>query len=300
MKDETHKKTELFLDAKAGLMGIAYRMLGSNKDAEDIVQDVYIKLLDHKLADLQNPMAWMTTVCTRQCLDFIKSAQQSRTDYVGPWLPEPIGNADVFADERYMEISASLSTAFLLMLERLSAKERAVFLLREIFDHDYEFIAQTIDQSETSCRKIFSRAMEKIGKPRKRHSVDAHLHRAFFSAFKTSVEQGDISALKDMLSQEITLSADGGGKVMAALNTLKGVKNVSRFIEKGLSHYWQDMQWLFLNINEQPGAVIIDHHKNIYAAVTIDINDDRQITDIWVVRNPEKLSSLNGIVQDDV
>ena len=154
-----------FEAARPRLLGLAYRILGSRADAEDAVQDTYIKWLDSDRAAIENPAAWLTTVCTRRCLDLSRAAHRTRIDYVGAWLPKPIQTAINPEAERDIERAESLTTTFLLMLERLSPKERATYLLREVFDTDYPEIAETLALQEAACRKLVSRAKRAWGKP---------------------------------------------------------------------------------------------------------------------------------------
>ncbi|MEN4194546.1 sigma-70 family RNA polymerase sigma factor [Serratia marcescens] len=152
------KYAALFESRRSFLIGLAYRILGSLADAEDAVQDTYIKWLHADRHSILNPAAWLTTVCTRRCLDLLRAAQQARVDYVGIWLPEPIQTAAAKTPEQTLELSSSLSTAFMLLLERLTPRERAAYLLHDIFDLPYADLATTLGGEETACRKLVSRA----------------------------------------------------------------------------------------------------------------------------------------------
>ena len=159
-----------FEAARPRLLGLAYRILGSRADAEDAVQDTYIKWLDSDRAAIENPADWLTTVCTRRCLDLSRAAHQTRIDYVGAWLPEPIQTAINPEAERDIERAELLTTTFLLMLERLLPKERAAYLLRKVFDTDYPEIAETLALQEAACRKLVSRANTRLGQTERRHA----------------------------------------------------------------------------------------------------------------------------------
>lgn len=160
------KYAALFESRRPFLIGLAYRILGSLADAEDAVQDTYIKWLNADRHSILNPAAWLTTVCTRRCLDLLRAAQQARVDYVGIWLPEPIQTAVAKTPEQTLELSSSLSTAFMLLLERLTPRERAAYLLHDIFDLPYADLAMTLGGEETACRKLVSRAREKLAAQR--------------------------------------------------------------------------------------------------------------------------------------
>lgn len=285
------QKTTDFETARAQLLGIAYRILGSLNDAEDAVQDTYLKWADADAAKIRNPTAWLTTVCTRRCIDVLRKRRRAQIDYVGNWLPEPIQIADTTTPESQVELASSLNTAFLMVLERLTPKERAAYLLREIFDVGYSDIAETLDVSEAACRKLVSRATSHIAERRVREPVPPATQQRMLSAFQSAIATGDLKMLKDMLSENVHLHADGGGKVPAALNTLIGVQKVSKFIEFGLSKFWNGWDWAPCNINGQLG-LLTSFEGEPAGSVTFGFNSDQKITDIYIVRNPDKLSRL--------
>lgn len=280
---------ETFMRAKPVLMGIAYRMLGTRRDAEDIVQEVYVKLLESDYDAINNAQSWMTTVCTRLCLDFLKSAEQKRVDYIGPWLPEPL--SEEYSSDNYLEISNSLSTAFLLMLERLTPKERAVFLLREILDQDYSDVATALNMSNEGCRKIYSRAKSHIRYDKARHNVAPEYFEKIYDSFKLAVTEGDLASLEQLLADDIQLSADGGGKVAALNRQLVGAKDVVDFVSKGLREFWKGMDWRQAMVNGQLG-VIISSGEHIHAVATFGCDSDGRLSHILIMRNPDKLTSF--------
>ena len=189
-----------FEAARPRLLGLAYRILGSRADAEDAVQDTYIKWLDSDHAAIENPAAWLTTVCTRRCLDLSRAAHRTRIDYVGAWLPEPIQTAINPEAERDIERAESLTTAFLLMLERLSPKERVAYLLREVFDTDYPEIAETLALQETACRKLVSRAKTRLGQSERRHAPPRQRQEMLLNAFQHAVTTGSATALTALMT----------------------------------------------------------------------------------------------------
>ena len=200
-----------FEQVRPMLTGLAYRMLGSRADAEDAVQDTFLKWQATPQDEIERPAAWLTTACTRRCIDLLRSAHRTRVDYVGPWLPEPIHTpVDDMSD---LQLASSLTTAFLLMLERLTPKERAAYLLHEIFDIDYPEIATILEMQESACRKLVSRARANIDQDKVRHETPRERQRALLAAFETAVTSGEINTLATLLSEDIRLAADSGGKV---------------------------------------------------------------------------------------
>ncbi|EMB2733496.1 RNA polymerase sigma factor SigJ [Serratia marcescens] len=288
------KYAALFESRRAFLIGLAYRILGSLADAEDAVQDTYIKWLHADRHSILNPAAWLTTVCTRRCLDLLRAAQQARVDYVGIWLPEPIQTAAAKTPEQTLELSSSLSTAFMLLLERLTPRERAAYLLHDIFDLPYADLAMTLGGEETACRKLVSRAREKVGRPEERNTQPTERQEALLIAFKTAVETADIEPLSTLLSEDVKLSADGGGKVPANLAELVGKRDVLEFIGGKLPVFWRAYLWQHALINGVPGALLSEQGR-ITASVSLSLNAEGRLAQVFIVRNPSKLSQLDRL-----
>ncbi|HEI8668670.1 MULTISPECIES: RNA polymerase sigma factor SigJ [Serratia] len=288
------KYAALFESRRAFLIGLAYRILGSLADAEDAVQDTYIKWLHADRHSILNPAAWLTTVCTRRCLDLLRAAQQARVDYVGIWLPEPIQTAAAKTPEQTLELSSSLSTAFMLLLERLTPRERAAYLLHDIFDLPYADLAMTLGGEETACRKLVSRAREKVGRPEERNTQPTERQEALLIAFKTAVEMADIEPLSTLLSEDVKLSADGGGKVPANLAELVGKRDVLEFIGGKLPVFWRAYLWQHALINGVPGALLSEQGR-ITASVSLSLNAEGRLAQVFIVRNPSKLSQLDRL-----
>ncbi|HGM5831994.1 TPA: RNA polymerase sigma factor SigJ [Serratia marcescens] len=288
------KYAALFESRRAFLIGLAYRILGSLADAEDAVQDTYIKWLHADRHSILNPAAWLTTVCTRRCLDLLRAAQQARVDYVGIWLPEPIQTAAAKTPEQTLELSSSLSTAFMLLLERLTPRERAAYLLHDIFDLPYADLAMTLGGEETACRKLVSRAREKVGRPEERNTQPTERQEALLIAFKTAVETADIEPLSTLLSEDVKLSADGGGKVPANLAELVGKREVLEFIGGKLPVFWRAYLWQHALINGVPGALLSEQGR-ITASVSLSLNAEGRLAQVFIVRNPSKLSQLDRL-----
>ncbi|BEM22643.1 RNA polymerase sigma factor SigJ [Serratia nevei] len=288
------KYAALFESRRSFLIGLAYRILGSLADAEDAVQDTYIKWLHADRHSILNPAAWLTTVCTRRCLDLLRAAQQARVDYVGIWLPEPIQTAVAKTPEQTLELASSLSTAFMLLLERLTPRERAAYLLHDIFDLPYADLATTLGGEETACRKLVSRAREKVGRPEERNTQPTERQEALLIAFKTAVETADIEPLSTLLSEDVKLSADGGGKVPANLAELVGKRDVLEFIGGKLPVFWRAYLWQHALINGVPGALLSEQGR-ITASVSLNLNAEGRLAQVFIVRNPSKLSQLDRL-----
>lgn len=289
MKDRQHM--QIFEEARPRLLGLAYRILGSRADAEDAVQDTFLKWQEVDRASIDTPAAWLTTACTRRCLDLLKAAHRKRVDYVGAWLPEPIHTASDDNAEEKLALTSSLTTAFLLMLERLTPKERAAYLLHEIFGQPYDEVAETLDMQETAARKLVSRAKTNIGLEKARHQTPRERQDELLSAFHSAIHGGNVTGLSALLSADVKLTADGGGKVATVLGVLAGKETVLAFIVDRLTEYWSHYVWEIGDINGGRGIVLRDEAKNeIAATVAFGYDGDGNVNDIFIMRNPEKLT----------
>lgn len=257
--DKAHAK--LFEARREFLTGLAYRILGSLADAEDAVQETWLKWLHADRSSIENPAAWLTAICTRHCIDVLRSAQRARVDYVGIWLPEPIQTATASTPERVVELASSLSMAFLLLLERLAPKERAAYLLHEIFDRPYPDVAAVLGVSEAACRKLVSRARMNVGHPDARNVVPPERQEAMLTAFRLAVETGDTRRLETFLSEDIELRADGGGKVPANPEPLVGRREVLDFVSGKLRDFWRSWEWRATVINGLRAALLYEHGR---------------------------------------
>lgn len=287
-----------FEQARPGLLGLAYRILGSRADAEDAVQDTFLKWQANDRGGIDNPGAWLTTVCTRHCLDVLRSADRARVEYVGPWLPEPVQTAnddamDANPPEQASALASSLTTAFLLALQRLTPKERAAYLLRDIFDVPYPEVARTLDLQEPACRQLVSRARGHIEQSKVRHATPPARQRQLLAAFGTAIATGSVEALAGLLSDDVRLSADGGGKVTAARRVMHGPEEVLRFIQAGLHEWWAGSRLEEATINGRIG--LIQHEGDtVAAAVTFAWDEDGRLTDVFIMRNPDKLARIEA------
>jgi len=269
------------------LFGIAYRMLGSVAEAEDAVQEAWLRFQSAPLDELESPRAWLTTVVTRLCLDQLKSARSRRENYVGPWLPEPV-RTDATVDPE------SISLAFLVLLESLTPLERAVYLLHEVFDYAHAEIAAMLGNDEAACRQLLHRAKTSVAARRPRFSPSREAHQRLLSGFIGAVAAGDLDALKQLLAGDARSWSDGGGKTQAATRPVVGAENVGKFFI-GLYKKYRDMpvpfEFEIADVNGWP-ALITRLDGRIYQVLTLDADGER-IQAIHIQRNPDKLRALS-------
>ncbi len=282
-----------FEEARPKLLGLAYRILGSRADAEDAVQDTFLKWQSADREEIGNPAAWLTTACTRRCLDLLRAAHRSRVSYVGAWLPEPIHTPIDNEAETRLELASTLTTAFLLMLERLTPKERAAYLLHDIFEVPYAEIAETLDMQESAARKLVSRAKANVEQAKVRHVTPLERQDELLAAFQGAIASGTPAQLAALLSDDIRLAADGGGKVPAVARTLSGKQEVLAFMVDRLHEWWADYGWTRADINGSRGFILTKDDATV-ATVTFGYDEDGRATDIFIMRNPDKLAGLAG------
>jgi RNA polymerase sigma-70 factor (ECF subfamily) len=281
------------------LLGLAYRMLGSMAEAEDAVQEAYLRWHGAEREKVAEPRAFLITTTTRICLDVLKSARVRREEYVGPWLPDPVTDTAALAPDTQTELAEDLSVALLLALDRLSPLERAAFLLHDVFDHSYTQVADTLGRNEAACRQLASRARTRVRAARPAgarparagsSSVDAK-HAALLSAFITASRSGDTAALTRLLASDARLVTDGGGKVTAALNVIEGAERVAAFLVGVVRKGWtDDMAVRFDSINGLPG-LILSGPRGLVQTNAFEIEGD-VVKAIYAVRNPDKLRHL--------
>ena len=287
------------------LLGLAYRMLGSLAEAEDAVQDAYLRWHGVDRDDVKDTRAFLTTATTRICLDVLRSARARREEYVGPWLPEPVVDTKALAPDAQTELAEDLSIALLLALDRLSPLERAAFLLHDVFDCSFSEVASALGRSEAACRQLATRARTHVREARPRGESVARnraattkdeattKHEKLVSAFVDAARSGDLQALMSLLADEARLVTDGGGKVQAALNVIDGADRVARFIigvsTKGLAEV---TTLRFGLVNGLPGLIMHSTDGSVQT-VAFEIEDGR-IRTIYSVRNPDKLRHLTS------
>ncbi len=286
--------THAFAQHAPMLTGLAYRLLGSRADAEDAVQDTYLKWREADPARIDNPAAWLTTACTRRCIDLMRSAHRSRVDYVGAWLPEPIQAEAQGQPEQRLALASSLSTAFLLLLERLTPKERAAYLLHEIFDLPHAEVARVLDIEEAASRKLVQRARGHVEQGKVRHVTPAEQQERLLAAFAEAIQRGRTAPLAALLSEQIALHADGGGKATAVGQSLHGAEAVLGFIESVLHPACREDRWLQVDLNGGRG-VVLERNGKIEAAISFGYDPQARLCDIYIMRNPDKLARLQAV-----
>lgn len=282
-----------FEDHRGKLFAIAYRMVGSAMDAEDIVQDAWLRY--QKLTTpLDNPSAFLRKIVTNLSLDYLKSAKVQREQYIGEWLPEPIAT-DIASPADLLHKAETISVAFLVVLETLSPLERAVFILREAFDYDYKEISEILDKSEGACRKIYSRAKQHIHDNRPRFDATPEDHTRLVNHFIHALQEGDITEITNALAEDVTLVSDGGGKVAAAIHPLHGRDTILKFLF-GLQKRAMDAKIAYeispITLNGEQGLIsrLTDTGEILFAA-TFEVHHE-QIVTMRFVRNPDKLATL--------
>lgn len=285
------ESTESFETYRAYLFSIAYRMLGSVMDAEDMVQETYLRYQTHQTQQIDSLKAYLTTILTRLCLNQLELAHRKRETYLGPWLPEPLVTNDSFeqaSPEQRVDEYESLSLAFLVLLEQLQPVERAVFLLREVFEYEYDEIASFLGKSETACRQSFSRARKHLADHRPRFAPSAALHEQMLTGFMQAVRAGDMESLMHLLADDVTLWADSNGKVRgAATRPLFGKVAVARF-SMGTTRFIPDGARIEIEpVNGRP-AVIVRTDERVFLVLAVEIVA-QHIHTIRAIANPDKL-----------
>jgi RNA polymerase sigma-70 factor (TIGR02957 family) len=289
---------QLFQAERPRLFSIAYRMLGSATEAEDVLQDAWVKFNAADANDLRSPRAFAATIVTRLCLDRLKSARAKREEYVGPWLPEPLLTDGGETPEVLAERAESVTLAFLVLLESLSADERAVFLLKEVFDYEHTEIAAMLGTSVANSRQLLHRARAKVrsehSRPEVAHAPEAH--RQLATRFAEAFQSGDASTLTQLLAADVTFVSDGGGKVASARRPLAGREQVLKFLV-GLHRTAQttgiasQITGAVTEVNREP-ALIVHIAGQLDGVFVLSIGDGA-VASIRVVRNPDKLVFLN-------
>jgi RNA polymerase sigma-70 factor (ECF subfamily) len=294
----TDERAAVFTETRPLLFSIAYRMLGSVADAEDIVQDAYLRWQRAPDVEVREPRAYLTTIVTRLAINELKSARVQRETYVGPWLPEPLVTEHAPDSSASVELAESLSMAFLVMLERLSPIERAVLLLHDVFDFDYAEIARIVDKSEANCRQLLSRAKKHVVAEDARFDADREQAARLTQRFTDAAGAGDMEGMLAVLAEDITLWADGGGKVPgAALQPIHGADAVARFIIGRTTQFaTAERTTRPAQINGQPGFVVYASGRPLTALI-FHVRDGR-IRAIYAVGNPDKLRNVAEVARD--
>jgi len=287
---------DVFTADRPLLFSIAYRMLGSASDAEDVLQDAWLRYSRVDQSTIRSPKALATTIVTRLCLDRLKSARTAREEYIGSWLPEPVLTAEIESPDTVLQRAESVTLAFLVLLEKLSPEERAVFLLKDVFEYDHSEIADMLETTVDNSRQLLHRAKVRIAEGRPRLTGTAQSRRALAERFARAFSSGDSSELTMLLAKDVGMWSDGGGKASAARRPLIGRDQVLNFLiglhrtaeTAGLT---RDVSLTIEDVNSEP-ALILRVGTRLESIFVFSV-DDAAISGIRVIRNPDKLSRID-------
>jgi RNA polymerase sigma-70 factor (ECF subfamily) len=285
-----------FRELQGLMFSVAYRMTGEVGDAEDIVQEAFLRLerTRREGVEVDSPKAWLSTATTRLAIDHLRSARVRRETYIGPWIPEPLLTDESPGPAEHAEVADSLSQAFLVVLETLTPVERAVFLLREVFGYGYGEIAEAVGKSEENCRQLAGRARRHVEARRARFAADGKRHDELFDRFVAACETGDLDALEGLLAADAVLYSDGGGRATAARRPLYGANRIARMLVRVTRKRKQrhgDLDWVRANVNGQLSRLLRSPDGAVSDVVSVDVADGLVQT-VWIVRNPDKLRHL--------
>ena len=276
-----------FEAVRSRLFGLAYRMLGSRADAEDVVQDTYVRWHKADRGVVENAEAWLVTAATRLAIDRLRRLKTERESYIGPWLPEPIMSDGAMPDQA-LELAGELSIAMLTLLETLAPDERAAFLLHDVFDVEYQRIGSILDRTEAACRQMIHRARGRVRGSRKRFESTAVAKAALLERFKAAVETSDEQTLLNLFTPDATWTADGGGKAAASPHPIVGVAAIVRLLIGLRRGSWKaDRVFELITVNNQPGLSVRDGSQ-LKAVMAFD-TDGAQIMSVYAMLNPDKL-----------
>jgi RNA polymerase sigma-70 factor (ECF subfamily) len=282
----------VFEQHRPRLWGIAYRMLGARAEADDLVQEAWLRWSRAPRDEIRAPEGWLVTTTTRLSIDRLRQLKVEREAYSGAWLPEPILVETAPPADHAAELASDLSVAFLAMLERMTPEERAALLLREVFDSDYGDIAQILGKSETTCRQIVSRARKHLRDGKPRIHVSAAAHANLLNQLVQAIQNQDQTALVKLVADDATWTSDGGGRTRAAKKRVIGAEHIARFATGVFRQYLPDLEFRLVTVNEEPGLAIYYQGKPL-SALTIR-TDGRKILDVYSILNPDKLHGFDS------
>ena len=278
-----------FVTHRGLLFTVAYELLGSAADADDVVQDSWLRWADVDQDEVREPRAYLVRIATRQALDRLRTVGRRREEYVGVWLPEPLLTSPDVAED--VELAESVSIAMLTVLETLAPAERAVFVLREVFDTPYDEIAEAVGKSPAAVRQIAHRARDHVAARRPRMPVSTTEQQEAVDRFLAAVRSGDLQSLLDVLAPDVVIVSDGGGLVAAALRPIRGAERVAGFLIRGIRSVHFDAKAVWLNGSP---AIQLDIGGQVDTAVSLAVENGR-ISRIYAIRNPQKLARLDGV-----
>jgi RNA polymerase sigma-70 factor (ECF subfamily) len=265
-------------------------MLGTRADAEDVVQDAWLRWHDKDKDQIVSHEAWLVTVTTRLAIDRLRTVKRDREAYIGWWLPEPLVELDETTPESTLELANDVSVAFMWVLERLSTEERAAFLMRQVFDADYSEIADVVKKSEPACRQLVHRASVRIQQERPRFDVPKDKHRELLGKFIDAAKQGNRAAMRALMADDVQLVSDGGGKVKSFMHILKGAGRVAGVFWTLEHKYPMQVSYRTALVNGEPG--LLRYVQGKLESVQSFIVDQERILAVFIMRNPEKLAAV--------
>jgi RNA polymerase sigma-70 factor (ECF subfamily) len=288
MSADATANVEIFAGHRDRLFGIAYRMLGSRADAEDVLQDAWLRWHEQDASELRSTEAWLTTMVTRLAIDRLRAAKTQRAAYFGPWLPEPLAEIEVATPESHAEFASDVSVAFMHLLERLGEEERAAFVLHDVFDCDYDDIAETLGKTPAACRQLVHRARERVTTERRRFRVDEAARIDMLKRFMAAAESGDFAAIKSMFTPDALMTSDGGGRATAVFRPLLGAERIARL-------WWAisrrpeapGIERRLVRVNGEVGLAFYFRGR-LHSVATVDTDGER-IHNYYSISNPDKL-----------
>jgi RNA polymerase sigma-70 factor (ECF subfamily) len=291
MTSTTTANAGIFSGHRPRLFGIAYRMLGSKADAEDVLQDAWLRWHEQDAEALRSTEAWLTTTVTRLAIDKLRAAKVQRATYFGPWLPEPVAEPELITPESHAEFASDLSLAFLTMLERLGQEERAAFILHDVFDCDYADIAETLGKSQAACRQLVHRARERVASERRRFKVDDATRTSMLRKFIDAANRGNFQEIKALFAPDATMTSDGGGKTVAVFRILRGADRIARLWYAVARRYVElRPERRIVRVNNELGLASYWNGR-LHSISTIDTDGER-IYAYYSVANPDKLAAF--------
>jgi RNA polymerase sigma-70 factor (ECF subfamily) len=279
-----------FAENRAHLWRVAYRMLGSRAEADDAVQDAWLRWHGVQHQDIRSPQAWLTTTITRLCIDRLKQLRVEREHYTGPWLPEPL--VEEPPADQTAELASELSIALMALLERLAPEERAAFLLHDIFDTDYGEIAQILGKSEVACRQLVSRAARRVREQKPRVQVPVETKQRLLAGLLHALQTQDRGAMRSLLAEEAAWTSDGGGRARAARRVIRGAEKVARFGTGVFRKLIRHLEFHPVYVNNEPGLAVFSQGR-LFSVMTIR-TDGQRILDVFSILNPEKLEAVTA------
>ncbi len=287
----TTDEVQAFASLRPRLFSIAYRMLGIRADAEDVVQDAWLRWSDPGRGQVASNEAWLVSVTTRLAIDRLRAAKVQREHYVGEWLPEPLVGVDERTPEDAAMLASELSVALMWVLERLAPEERAAFLLRQAFDQDYGELAAVLGKSEAACRQLVHRASERVRLETPRFQVGKDVHRRLLERFQFAASRGDGAALRELLAEDVAIVADGGGKVASFMKILRGAARIANLYKAVYLRNAPRLEYRMAQVNGEPG--LLRYVDGQLESAQAFVTDGERIVAIYAMRNPDKLGAVD-------